>query len=95
MAAYISSRELKRTFSRMWGSISSVVSMAMVIPRCFSSLSNMVRPWATFSSRFSRLNHWRILARAWLLLASFIQSRLGPLAFLEVMISTISPDFSW
>ena len=73
----------------------SAVSMAMVRPRRLISPSNMARPWATFSSRFSRLNHWRILVRAWLLLASFIQSRLGPLAFLEVMTSTISPDFSW
>ena len=47
-----------------------------------------------FSSRFSFLNHWRILERASLLLAIFIQSRLGPLAFLEVKISTMSPFFS-
>ena len=46
-----------------------------------------------FSSFFSFLNHWRILLRASLLLA-IIQSRLGPLAFLEVRISTMSPFFS-
>ena len=40
------------------------------------------------------LEHWRILLRASLLLAIFIQSRLGPLAFLEVRISTMSPFFS-
>ena len=40
------------------------------------------------------LNHWRILLRASLDLQIFIQSRLGPRADLEVMISTISPFFS-
>ena len=48
---------------------------------------------AMFSSFFSFLNHWRILLRASLDLAIFIQSRLGPLADLEVMISTMSPFF--
>jgi len=47
-----------------------------------------------FSSLRSFLNHWRILLRASLDLAIFIQSRLGPLAVLEVRISTISPFFS-
>ncbi len=54
----------------------------------------MALPVAMFSSRRSFLNHWRILFRASLDLQIFIQSRLGPLADLEVMISTISPFFS-
>ena len=44
-----------------------------------------------FSSRFSFLNHCLILVRAWLLWQMFSQSRLGPLALLEVMTSTMSP----
>jgi hypothetical protein len=44
-----------------------------------------------FSSRFSFLNHWRILMRASLDWQMLSQSRLGPLADLEVMISTMSP----
>ena len=67
---------------------------AMVSPMCFSSDSKAARPVAIFSSRRSFLNHWRILLRASLDLQMFIQSRLGPLADLEVMISTISPFFS-
>ena len=64
-------------------------------PSRLSSPSKVARPVAMFSARRSFLNHWRILVRASLLLHSFIQSRLGPLAFLEVMTSTISPDLSW
>ena len=66
----------------------------MEMPQCFSSASKAARPLAMFSSFFSFLNHWRILLRASLDLAIFIQSRLGPLAFLEVRISTMSPFFS-
>ena len=64
-------------------------------PACFSSASKEARPVAMFSSRRSFLNHWRILLRASLDLQIFIQSRLGPLADLEVMTSTMSPDWSW
>ena len=60
-------------------------------PARFSSLSKAERPWMMLSARRSFLNHWRILFRASLLLHSFIQSRLGPLADLEVRISTMSP----
>ena len=69
----------------------------MEMPQCFSSASKAARPFAMFSSFFSFLNHWRILLRASLQdspVAIFIQSRLGPLAFLEVRISTMSPFFS-
>ena len=55
----------------------------------------MDRPVAMFSSRRSFLNHCLILFLASLLLAIFIQSRLGPWAALEVMTSTMSPDWSW
>ena len=44
-----------------------------------------------FSSRFSRLNHWRILVRALALFARPIQPRAGPLALGEVTTSTMSP----
>ena len=47
-----------------------------------------------FSSRFSFLNHCLIFVRAAPLLVRLSQSRLGPLAFLEVKISTMSPFFS-
>ena len=67
----------------------------MEMPQCFSSASNAARPLAMFSSLRSFLNHWRILLRASLDLAIFIQSRLGPLAVLEVRISTMSPFLSW
>ena len=40
-------------------------------------------PCATFSSRFSFLNHCLIFVRAWLELQMFSQSRLGPLANYE------------
>ena len=65
----------------------------MAMPQCFSSASKAARPATMFSSFFSFLNHWRILLRASLDLAIFSQSRLGPLADLEVMISTMSPFF--
>ena len=67
----------------------------MGIPACRSSDSKEARPVAMFSSRRSFLNHWRILLRASLDLHSFIQSRLGPWADLEVMTSTIWPFWSW
>ena len=67
----------------------------MVRPERLSSDSKEERPWAMFSSLRSRLNHWRILLRASLLLAVFIQSRLGPWAEGEVLISTTSPLWSW
>ena len=57
MAAYRSSRELKRTFFRMEGRASSAVIWARVMPERFSSASKEARPVAMFSSRFSFLNH--------------------------------------
>ena len=66
----------------------------MEMPQCLSSASKAARPLAMFSSFRSFLNHWRILLRASLDRAIFIQSRLGPLAALEVRISTMSPFFS-
>ena len=48
-------------------------------------------PRTMFSSRFSFLNHWRILVRAVALLARLIQSRAGPLEEGEVLTSTMSP----
>ena len=75
----------------MWGSTSSAVMEARVILACFSSDSKAARPVAIFSSRRSFLNHWRILFRASLDLHRASQSRLGPLADLEVMTSTMSP----
>ena len=91
MEAYSSSRELKRTLCRIWGSTSSAVMAARESLACFSSDSKAARPVAMFSSRRSFLNHWRILLRASLDLQMFSQSRLGPLADLEVITSTISP----
>ena len=60
-----------------------------------SSPSKLVRPRVMFSSRFSRLNHCLILERAWLDLQILSQSREGPLADLEVRISTMSPLWSF
>ena len=57
--------------------------------------SKLWRPLTMFSSRFSRLNHWRILLRALLERAIFTQSRLGPWADLLVMTSTTSPLRRW
>ena len=79
----------------MLGSTSSAVMELRGILACFSSDSNRARPVAMFSSLRSRLNHWRILFRASLLLAILSQSRLGPLAALEVSTSTMSPFFRW
>ena len=49
-----------------------LISGSMVMergrPACFIWLSKELRPWMTFSSRFSFLNHCLILVRAWLLL---------------------------
>ena len=94
MAAYISSRDWNPTRLRMAGSTSGGVIWFMFSPACLSSASKEERPWAMFSSLRSFLNHWRILLRASLLLAIFTQSRLGPWADLEVLISTMSPLWS-
>ena len=80
---------------RRWGSTSSLVMAAREIPVRLSSDSNMDRPVTMFSSRRSFLNHCLILFRASLDLQIFIQSRLGPWADLEVITSTMSPDWSW
>ena len=82
--------QLADTFFSSTASISSLIMEALK-PWRRSSASKLARPRSMFSSRRSRLNHCLILFRAWLLLHRFSQSRLGPLAVLEVMISTISP----
>ena len=61
--------------------------------RC-SSRSSTCLPWAMFSSRCWRLNHWRIFSRAWLVVTMLSQSRDGPWALLVVTISTMSPFLS-
>ena len=48
----------------MPGRFSSAVSSFRVTPQRFSSDSKEERPLTMFSSRRSRLNHWRILERA-------------------------------
>ena len=48
-------------------------------------------PWTMFSSRRSFLNHCLIFVRAAPLLARLSQSRLGPGAFFDVRMSTMSP----
>ena len=77
----------------MTGRFSSAVSSFRVTPQRFSSDSKEARPLTMFSSRRSRLNHWRILERALLERAIFTQSRLGPWADWEVTTSTMSPFF--
>ena len=91
MVAYSSSRVPTRHFFRMWGRISGSVTVEREILTRLSSDSKEERPVMMFSYRFSFLIHWRILLRASLDLHRFSQSRLGPLAALEVMTSTISP----
>ena len=95
MAAYISSSDVKHSFFSMPGRFSSLVSSFSVTPVRFSSDSKLCRPLTMFSSRFSFLNHWRILLRALLLRAIFTQSRLGPWADLLVITSTTSPLRRW
>lgn len=70
-----------------------MVSSFKDTPQRFSSDSKEARPVTTFSSRRSRLSHWRILERALLDRAIFTQSRLGPWADWEVTTSTMSPFF--
>ena len=91
MAAYISSTELKLSFFSTLGTFSSASSSFRDTPVRFSSDSKLWRPLTMFSSRFSRLNHWRILLRALLERAILIQSRLGPWALWLVVTSTTSP----
>ena len=96
MAAYISSIEPNDVFLRSAASMSVPSTSLIGMPRCLSSASNEMRPLMMFSSRRSFLNHWRILERASLLLAIFIQSRLGPLSAGPRMTSMISPvDTMW
>ena len=59
------------------------------------SASKAAFPFVIFSSRRSFLNHWRILFLASELFTRLSQSRLGPFAEVDVMTSTISPDWSW
>ena len=91
MAAYISSSDVKHSFFSMPGRFSSLVSSFSVTPVRFSSDSKLCRPLTMFSSRFSFLNHCLIFVRAPLLLQIFSQSRLGPGAFFDVRMSTMSP----
>ena len=60
-------------------------------PMRFISDSKEDLPWTMFSSRRSFLNHCLIFVRAAPLLARFSQSRLGPGAFFDVRMSTMSP----
>ena len=87
----MSSRHSKLTFLSTSGRTSSFWMRSGSTPMWRSSASKLVLPRTMFSSRFSRLNHCLILMRAWFDWQMFSQSRLGPLADLDVRISTISP----
>ena len=89
-AEYRSSSEVM--FSRLSTSAeySGFRSVASGWPWRRAISSSISRPRWMFSSRFSRLNHWRMRLRAVCVLTILSQSRLGPGWLLEVMISTMS-----
>jgi hypothetical protein len=73
-------------------STGDVASFCTGMPSRRRALASSSRPFSIASSRRSRENHWRILLRARGEATNSSQSRDGPLATLEVTISTVSPD---